>query len=221
MNCHDYADALDAHVDGVRLPAFEAHLAGCASCQALVADFGRLRQGVAALDEHVPPPRVWARIASAIEQERLLPWWKRALAIPALSGLPAAATIALLVGGALWIDWRTTRVAPEAVDAALPPAEQRYEDAIAGLQQIASAQDDGLDPATRAVLQRNLAVIDRAITESRAALSSDPANALAHESLLDALDTKVALLQNTVTLMNDIAGETADVVPGTPGESNQ
>jgi hypothetical protein len=50
------------------------------------------------------------------------------------------------------------------------------------------------------VLQRNLAAIDRAIDESRAALADEPSSAVAQDSLLDALDTKVALLQDTVAL---------------------
>jgi hypothetical protein len=83
------------------------------------------------------------------------------------------------------------------------PAEQHYEQAIAGLQQLADAQNAALDPETRAVLTKNLAVIDRAIDESRAALAQEPASTLAQESLLDALETKVALLQDTVALAND------------------
>ena len=49
-------------------------------------------------------------------------------------------------------------------------------------------------------------VIDRAINESRAALAQEPASVLAQESLLEALDTKVALLQDTVALASDAGG---------------
>ena len=85
-------------------------------------------------------------------------------------------------------------------ETSVAPAEAQYAQAIAGLQQLADARNAALDPDTRAVLKQNLAVIDRAIDESRAALTDEPASALAQESLLDALDTKVALLQDTVTL---------------------
>ena len=60
----------------------------------------------------------------------------------------------------------------------------------------------GARPAD-AVLKDNLAAIDRAVGESRAALASEPASALAQDSLLDALDTKVALLQDTVALTSE------------------
>lgn len=229
MTCHAYNDAIDAHAEGVRDPAFEAHLSGCASCQALVTDFERLRRGAAALDEHLPAPRVWTRIAAAIDEERRRPWWKRALVFPHVPGAPvaAAAVLALLVGGAAWLDWRDERPAPAADSAAeveaepeMAIAEQRYEEAIAGLQQIAEDQDNGLDTMTRATLQQSLAAIDRAIMESRAALSAQPANALAHESLLDALDTKVTLLQDTVALAGEIADE-SDAGPGARQDVHQ
>jgi anti-sigma factor RsiW len=206
MNCELYDERLDDYVDGARpadrpgddrLAAFERHLAGCARCQAVVADFTRIRRTAATLEEHIPPPRLWAGIAATLEGKR-----RR---VPAWLPMAAAATLALLVGGAAWIDWRQPVVAPRQ-EAAAPaestalPVEARYDEAIAGLQQVAEVQDAALDPDTRAVLKQSLAVIDRAISESRAAVASDPASALAQDSLIDALDTKVALLQDTVTL---------------------
>ena len=100
------------------------------------------------------------------------------------------------------------------------PAEQHYEEAIADLQQLAESQNAGLDPQTRAVLKQNLAVIDRAISESRAALAEEPASALAQDSLLDALDTKVVLLQDTVALAGD-RGDVSDDAAGAAKELNQ
>ena len=55
-----------------------------------------------------------------------------------------------------------------------------------------------------AVLQKNLQVIDRAIGESRAALKSQPASSDAQDSLFDAMRTKVAVLQQTVELINEM-----------------
>jgi hypothetical protein len=63
------------------------------------------------------------------------------------------------------------------------------------------------------VLKENLAVLARAISESRAALADEPANALAQDSLLDALDTKVALLQDTVALATDTGSVPDDAAP--------
>ena len=233
MSCELYDDVLDEYVDGARaadhvdapdtrLAAFESHLTGCTRCQALVADFTSIRRTAAALDEHLPLPRVWAKIASSIEQEKAKPWWARSLATTFAARVPlaAAAALLLLLGGAAWLDWQRGHgsapqtAAVQTPDAGAAMAEQHYEEAIAGLQQIVDAQDADLDADTRAVLRQNLAVIDRAIIESRAALSEEPASSPAQESLLDALDTKVALLQDTVALASEIDGDRSDDAAG-------
>jgi len=151
------------------------------------------------LEEHVPPPRVWTSIAAAIEVR------PRRVYMPAPFAI--AASLVLLIATAAWFSSKHPfgTEAPQQArnsteDGSLPRPEAQYEQAIAGLQQLANAQNGALDTDTRAVLQQNLAAIDRAIDESRAALADEPASALAQESLLDALDTKVALLQDTVAL---------------------
>ena len=64
--------------------------------------------------------------------------------------------------------------AAQSVETELRQAEAHYEKAIKGLEQIASSEQNALDPATAATLQKNLAVIDQAISESRAAVRSQP-----------------------------------------------
>jgi anti-sigma factor RsiW len=237
MNCEHDDDLLDDYVDGVRatdhvsdgrFAAFEQHLAGCVRCQALVADLTSIRLAASTLDEHIPPPRLWARIASSIDEQQRRPWWQRQLGAAFSPWVPAAvaASITVLLAGGVWSVWKQSRVETSqqlAVSVSEPesvPAEQHYEQAIAGLQQLADAQNAALDPVTRAVLTRNLAVIDRAINESRAALTQEPASALAQESLLDALETKVALLQDTVALASD-SGWTSEDAAGAAKELNQ
>ena len=57
---------------------------------------------------------------------------------------------------------------------------------------------------TADVLKANLTVIDGAITESRAALQTEPDNPMAQESLFDALRSKLELLQDVVSLINEM-----------------
>jgi hypothetical protein len=94
-------------------------------------------------------------------------------------------------------------------------AEQHYQNAITKLEQAArldqataargAAGDQAtIDPQTAAMLQKNLHVIDAAIAESRAALRAEPQSAAARDSLFDALKRKVALLQDTIALMNEM-----------------
>jgi hypothetical protein len=91
-----------------------------------------------------------------------------------------------------------------AVEAELRAAEQHYDKAIKGLEQIASAEQGALDTNTAATLQKNLAVIDQAISESRAAVVAQPSSEPARESLLESFRTKLALLQDTVALINEM-----------------
>jgi len=94
--------------------------------------------------------------------------------------------------------------AAQAVESELRQAEAHYENAIKGLEQIANAEQGALDPRTAATLQKNLAVIDQAISESRAALRSQPASEPAQASLIENFKTKIGLLQDTVALINEM-----------------
>jgi hypothetical protein len=92
----------------------------------------------------------------------------------------------------------------ESIDSELQQAAAHYEKAIAGLEQVANASDSPLDPDMMAALHRNLDVIDKAISESRAALGAQPNSQVAQQSLFDAFRRKVALLQDTIALMNEL-----------------
>ena len=94
--------------------------------------------------------------------------------------------------------------AAQSVEAELRQAEDHYEKAIKGLEQIANAEQDVFDPRTAATLQKNLAVIDQAISESRAALRTEPASEPAQQSLFESFKAKIALLQDTVALINEM-----------------
>jgi anti-sigma factor ChrR (cupin superfamily) len=90
------------------------------------------------------------------------------------------------------------------VEAELREAEAHYENAIKGLEQIANAEQNELDPNTAATLHKNLAVIDQAINESRMAVRSQPASEPAQQSLIENFKTKIGLLQDTVALINEM-----------------
>jgi hypothetical protein len=82
-------------------------------------------------------------------------------------------------------------------------AEQHYENAIGGLEKLANDREV-LDPQVAAELQKNLQVIDLAISESRAALRAQPASEPAQQSLFEAFRTKIVLLQDTIALINEM-----------------
>lgn len=91
-----------------------------------------------------------------------------------------------------------------AIEGELDLAAKHYENAIAGLEKVASESDTPIDPMVMATVRSNLQIIDQAIDDSRQALRTDPSSQLAQESLFDAFRRKVALLQDTIALMNDL-----------------
>ncbi|HVZ21143.1 MAG TPA: zf-HC2 domain-containing protein [Vicinamibacterales bacterium] len=223
MNCGDFQQqiggALDGALDAGAQAALEAHLATCEVCRGVQADLQRIRLLAGTLEEVPPPPEVWPRIAAAIEAERHAGWrvWRR----QQRTRLLAAAAVVLLVAGGTWFAWRRLTPAPAArtvaaeraatnaqttaaVESEIQQAEDHYNKAIATLQQAATSGSGTLDAQTTAVLQTNLGVIDTAIGESRQALHADPSNEVARQSLFDALRSKVALLEDTVALINEM-----------------
>jgi anti-sigma factor RsiW len=214
--CHALVDDyVDGSLAGEDLAAVESHLAGCSACRAISADFAAIRRSARALESPVPPPHVWTKVAAAFAASgrvRTAPVW-RPLAI--------AATLMALAGGASWILLRQPASAPggstaaaiapardpelvQSVEIELKLAEEHYQKAITGLERITRTDSTALDPQVAAVLQKNLDVIDQAIGESRAALRTQPASEVAQESLFEALRNKVALLQDTVLLINEM-----------------
>jgi hypothetical protein len=226
---HAYVEhALDASARA----QIERHLDDCADCKQLVADLAEIRQVASSLDLREPPARVWLRIERAIELERraerggvlgasraavsrvsTYAWVAAAAALVlatavglryGLTSRPASPTGPQSVASAPNPAASTDEASAEAVEAELRAAEAHYERAIRGLEQIAGAGERTLDPKTATTLQKNLAVIDQAINESRAAVRAEPSSAPAANSLMENFKTKLALLQDTVALINEM-----------------
>lgn len=225
MRCADFSEPIAAFVDGTLDPAaqraLERHVEGCAACRALVADLKSIQAAAFTIDRVELPAHLWPAIQTRVAAEssatrgRLLSWPPTR---PALATWAAAAALVLATGLGLYTITRSTPHQDDAavtesddpadvvasVQAELQAAEGHYEKAIQGLEQIARSEEGALDPQVAAVLQKNLQVIDQAIGESRAALQQQPASAHAQDSLFDAMRSKVALLQQTVELINEM-----------------
>jgi anti-sigma factor RsiW len=201
----------------------ERHLAGCDSCRQLADDLRDVRRGAGALEPMAPPARAWKRIERELGSARPQPSsagpagaWRYA----SWRWLAAAAVLVLctMVGVRYELAKRQSgaevaaggsgssdnQEIAQSVESELLQAEQHYQKAITGLEQIANAEKGALDPQTAATLQTNLSVIDQAINESRAALKAQPASEPAQQSLLESFKTKIALLQDTVALINEM-----------------
>jgi hypothetical protein len=75
---------------------------------------------------------------------------------------------------------------------------------IAELETIVADRRETLDPRTIAVLEENLRVIDRAISESRAALVADPGSRFLSEQFTRVYSSKLTLLRDAATLPTGI-----------------
>lgn len=82
----------------------------------------------------------------------------------------------------------------------LTAAELALAPEIAQLQQALSQKRSQLDPSTVKVVEDNLAVIDAAVRQARAALMRDPASGFLTERLDNALQKKVELLRTVAML---------------------
>ena len=229
MKCADLqSDVLVDLVDGRLEPAhqrdIERHLEVCADCRALVTDLRSIRASAFMLDRREPGAALWSKLQAAIAAEpapggRLLAMpgaIRRSLGEggwPVWLGAAAALLLATVIGLLPLLNRNAapdaaaeapTEVTVESVAAEFEAAEQHYQKAIDDLQTIANKDTGELDPEVAAVLRKNLTVIDQAISENRVALRAQPSSTNAQDGLFDALRTKVALLQQTVELINEM-----------------
>jgi anti-sigma factor RsiW len=224
VNCQDIpiADFVDGDLDSAGVRNVERHLEGCAACRTLVADLRTIRAAAFTLDRREPPADLLARIrARAVDEPApragILSWPNTRPALAVWLAAAAALVVATVIGLAPLL-----RESPapgstasagraeggddlvDSVEADLAAAQTHYEKAIQGLEEIAKRETSALDPQVAAVLQKNLQVIDQAIGESRVALRSQPSSTNAQDSLFEAMRNKVALLQQTVELINEM-----------------
>lgn len=204
-------DAVDGTLDFERRSQLDAHCRGCAACRELLDDLTEIRAAAATLDRRTPSPELWQSIAAKIDDRgRWASAWTQLAGSPRWGALAAAAALMMMLGAGVWF---AVGRAPGAVNGSssdlvrnaateLQLAEQHYQNAITALEQLSVEKDNALDPAIAAEIAQSLKSIDRAIDDSRAALKSDPNSFVAQTSLLEALRMKVALLQETVSLMN-------------------
>lgn len=224
-------DQIDGTLDPVVARELDAHLATCAPCRALAADLAAVADAGASLEPIDVPEHVWLQLAGRWRRAHAAPGGVHgvpAAAAPrrytAFHALAAAAMLAVAAGGG-WIAWRATEpgevilerprqtsngnassdVLVESVKNDLEAADQLYTRAIAGLEQAVKEQKTVLEPQVAANIDATLGVIDQAIGESRAAVQAQPLSTEARESLFEALRKKVALLQNTISLVSEIS----------------
>jgi anti-sigma factor RsiW len=196
-------DYVDGHLEPPQQAEMEAHLAGCQECareaaglRSLLAEAGRLPRSIE------PSGDLWPGVAGRLDagDRRRGRFLRPRYAVAAVALLAVAFSLTQV---------RTKKARERtAPPVAVQPVatglvslaeqwrrtEMTYERAAAELQAALDAVREELEPATVARIETNLAIIDDAIRESRAALDADPNNlevlqllAAVHEKKLDLL----------------------------------
>jgi hypothetical protein len=226
MTCRDYSEAIAEFVDGGLDPArqreLERHVEGCPACRSLVADLKSIQAAAFTLDRRELPPHLLPALKVRLAHEPLPSARGRLLAFPQsraamVAWMAAAAALLVMTTAGLWsviqpggrqeseqAETVSSDPSVASVQAELQAATKHYENAIQQLEQIAKTDNDALDPQVAAVFQKGMQEIDQAIDEKRAALLEQPTNADVQEGLFDAMRSKVALLQQTVELINQM-----------------
>jgi len=185
---------LNEYVDGTlaarNRASVEAHLAECAGCRTAVAELRSLSAAAARLPKSIEPGQdLWPAIAARIRPratwnvQRV--WWRGAVA--------AAAVLVIALGLYRLLPPSTALYRPAGEGWVAVQAD--FDRASDELSRILAVERERLRPETVALLERNLAVIDTAIAESRAALARDPASAELRRFFAAAARQKVELLR--------------------------
>ncbi|MFN2315871.1 MAG: anti-sigma factor [Gemmatimonadales bacterium] len=186
---HQLSAYLDDELPAAERETLEAHLSTCVSCRAVLDE---LRAVVAWAPTYVgqqPERDHWSGISAEIERKRVVAFPARLAQRFSLAQLAAAAAVvAVLSGGGVWIAMRSGGEAP--VVAAVPTTpdagtpvfqtavfdDPEYDEAVSDLEAILREGRAVLDSSTVRIIEENLKVIDDAIAEARAAIEADPSN---------------------------------------------
>ena len=224
--CGKYRDAIQELVDGtlgpIRTAELQQHLDECAACRALVDDLRRIRDLAGTLEAVEPRDHVWLQIAGRLRQEgRVHDRQGPARASRTqYAWLAIAATLALVVGASIFLVFSRANTAPVTSTATagnadpadsvqsgvedLRKAEQLLQSGIAKLKEGMGSETQALPVAAAATLDKNLQILDQAIAERSAALQQEPQNVAARKGLFEALQQKISVLQDTISLMNEM-----------------
>jgi hypothetical protein len=210
------SEYVDDELSATERATVEQHLQTCARCRA---DVDGLRAVVArarTLSDTPPATTLWPGIVERIGGSATQPVpsgvaRRFSFTLPQL--IAAGLALMVLSGSMVWLarlGGPRTDIPPVAAesDPAVPViapvnvADDAYDDAIADLQRTLDAGRSRLDPQTLRILQQNLETIDRAITQCREALASDPTNGYLSAYLASARARKLELLRHATGIID-------------------
>lgn len=228
------SEYLDGELPVEEREELEGHLAVCAECGAVLDDLRRVVARASRLDDAPPESDLWPGIAERIglssEAEPVLalesfrrvretPLARRRFTFSLPQLVAAGIALALVSAGSVWVALSVGRngagvegtlAGGEATEVQAPATVlttggTSYDAAVAELEAVLTSARDKLDPATVAVIEENLMVIDRAIAQARRALVEDPSSAYLNEYLAATMRQKLDFLRQAAQLAGAIS----------------
>lgn len=218
------SDYLDGELPARERAVIDAHLASCAACREVLAELAMIRDTAADLPSiddmpgRMPEADLWPGVAARMPASK-----GRTISLSWMQAIAAGLVLAVLSGAGVWVSMRpadpassvrdddaATAVADRGPEAGVEGGavavanfgDDAYETAVKDLREALERDRNRLDPQTIQVLERNLASIDAAIAEARAALAADPANVGLSSYLAGVQRRKLELLRTA----SEIAG---------------
>lgn len=224
---------LSEHLDGTlesgAASELEAHLDRCPECARLAEELHEVRDLARASRPISPPRDLWPDIRARLNEAEVVPFPGAEDGESRVSRAPrtirftvpqlAAAAVALMLGtgvagwvlgggGAAPVEVAgapvdtPADVRPAALGAADDPDSELGDD-LRRLEVLLRQGSERLSPEVRRLVESNLAVIERAIYESRAALEVDPGNGYLERHLNGVLERKRDYLRQAADLVSE------------------
>lgn len=216
-----WTDRLSEYVDDELTPGerrdIESHLAGCADCAAALDGLTRVVERARTLTPRPPHADLWEGVAARIGPLSTgREPWRVSFTVPQLAA--ASLLLAVMSAGAAWrlheafqapasptvaraddrgTSFETARLEPVGL------IDAQYDSAVTDLQRALDTGRGHLDPATIAIVQQNLSIIDRALEQARQAVVDDPGNSYLTSHLVETRRKKLDLLRRAAALVSE------------------
>jgi hypothetical protein len=218
MKCIDAMACLDDLTEGglseSRRIEVERHIESCHACRAELDRANGLYALVDGLPRDIAPPHdLWKGINGRIEHEKR----RRAGMRGALPYLAAAAALVIGLSGSLFLPgapWRSEKGRLAYRARPIPASFREYPDlaqsqvtfeaARSELYAALEARKGSFSKETMRVLEKNLGIIDNAVSEIRGALEKDPGNATLSSFLFAAYENEIRVLSQAASLRGSI-----------------
>ncbi len=203
------SEYLDRELPASEAEALEAHLLECAECGRTLEQLRAVIAQAAQVIDREPQADLWPAVAARLAEPQT-----RRFSFSIQQRVAASVAIMLISAGTMYM--MVTRAGTASPVVATQPAAvapvsagslsvravtKNYDSAVNELETALERNRSQLDSTTIRVLEQNLAIIDRAITEARAALGQEPANPYLGRYLDQAMQKKVQLLQRATSVM--------------------